>query len=246
MFKARLYGFGVRSLDKVFPDVSAEVSLRYIPVASFLHKKKADSVLEVGSGATGITPYYKHAVTAVDPVLSEGYVPLITALEGSAQALPVKDSSFDAVISLDMLEHIPVADRAKTINEMVRTSRRLVVLGVPSGKTSEQQDLWVDSYYREIRHEPYHFILEHVELGLPTDELLQQWADESLRAHGKTGRVTIVHNTNLRVRRWLMWIWIRAELSGGFYFKLTNLLVPILRFANFGACYRSILYIEMD
>lgn len=50
---------------------------------------------------------------------------------GSATDLPFPDRSFDAVVSLEMLEHLPAATLYPVAREMERTARRWILLGVP-------------------------------------------------------------------------------------------------------------------
>jgi hypothetical protein len=245
-FLLKVYARGTRFLNHWFEDSSPEVAIRYLPVANILKRENITNIAEIGSGATGITPYLKKQVTAVDPVLSESYAELIKPVAGSALALPFKDNEFEAVISLDMLEHIAPGDREQAIKEMFRVASRLVIVGVPSNLTSEEQDKKVDALYKEVHGEPYHFLREHLSNGLPTDEQLKKWAATSLSTYGKAANVELIKNTNLKIRFQLMKSWIKAERTNGFFFKLSNILIPLLRFTNFGTCYRTIMVAKIE
>ncbi|PSD43537.1 hypothetical protein C7E23_18095, partial [Elizabethkingia anophelis] len=57
-------------------------------------------------------------------------LPHLKAL-ADATALPFPEQGFDAVVSLDVLEHIPAPLRAKAATEMARVAGRAVIVGFP-------------------------------------------------------------------------------------------------------------------
>ncbi len=70
-----------------------------------------------------------HRVADIQAV-SDGGFPNLTARLEDATELSFPDSSFDAVTALEVLEHIPDAQRA--VSEAVRVARRFVIASVPS------------------------------------------------------------------------------------------------------------------
>ncbi|MBI4990704.1 methyltransferase domain-containing protein [Candidatus Gottesmanbacteria bacterium] len=81
-----------------------EVALRYMPIVSEIKKLDEEiSILEVGSGGLGITPYLRKKMTGVDVEFKPPFHPLLHKIEALATKLPFKDGSFDVVISIDML-----------------------------------------------------------------------------------------------------------------------------------------------
>ena len=88
--------------------------------------------------------------------------------------LPVEDDSFDLVTSVDVLEHIPPADRAAFIGELVRAANRRVVLCCPFGSPEHQAgEAQLLDWYERVTGEHHQWLSEHVQNGLPTDDELR-------------------------------------------------------------------------
>lgn len=133
------------------------------------------SVLEVGCGEGIVLGYLAErlprarvdGVELFAPALDRARArsPGATLVRGDACALPVRSRSYDLVVCLEVLEHLPDPDRA--LREVARVSRRACLLSVP--------------------HEPF-FRLgnllrgRHVgRLGNPSDHL-QHWGARQFRA----------------------------------------------------------------
>src|SRR6185437_3013248 len=85
-----------------------------------------------------------------------------------AGALPFEDARFDVVICMDVLEHVPPADRRALLDELARVSRRFVLLAAPfatSGVADADRLLFAAI---EARHRYAHaFLREHLTHGHP-------------------------------------------------------------------------------
>lgn len=113
-------------------------------VLGILHSMHPASLLDVGSGRGAflwplLDAFPSLMVTAVDllafrvadlQAVHEGGVTSLVALQGDATALPFADRSFDVVTLLEVLEHIPDAERA--LAEVCRVAGRFVILSVPA------------------------------------------------------------------------------------------------------------------
>lgn len=64
----------------------------------------------------------------IDPALNPDHV-------GSATAMPFADAAFDVVCAFQMLEHLPYEESLQAFAEMVRVSRRHVVISLPDART---------------------------------------------------------------------------------------------------------------
>ncbi|XQA65695.1 class I SAM-dependent methyltransferase [Xanthomonas sacchari] len=90
-----------------------------------------------------------------------------------ATDLPFVEGEFDAVVSLDVLEHIPASLRKKAVAEMARVSSRVVVVGFPPNRPWVQAaEVDANDRWRELFGEDYVWLQEHKEFGLvDTDEV---------------------------------------------------------------------------
>ncbi|MHB8859223.1 MAG: class I SAM-dependent methyltransferase [Thermoleophilia bacterium] len=236
----------VESLMRRYPGQSTEVALRYLPVVRILRNAGASRVLEVGSGDLGLAPYSSHfELTGLDLSFDEEN-PDMRQITGSAARLPFEDREFDAVVSVDALEHIPKKDREPAVTEMLRCAHRLVVIAVPYGAGARAQDRYLDERYRRVRGEDFPFLKEHLEGGLPEAEDLERVIVRCLRGMGRSGGVVLHRNSNLWIRSLLMKGWISRNR---FYYNLAVLgLMPfagILSRMNWGRCYRIIAEVDI-
>lgn len=77
------------------------------------------------------------------------------------------DDSYDAVISLDVLEHIPEDRRIAAVEEMARVSRCAVVIGCPlDAPWVREAEEDANGFWRELFDEDYEWLAEHKEFGL--------------------------------------------------------------------------------
>ena len=237
-----------RFFDKLFWRQHPETALRYFPVASQIKKLKLEKskILEIGSGSLGIVPYLKTKIDGLDVDFSGPQTSLLNKIKSSAQQLPFRKNSYDVVISVDVLEHLPKEIREKAIYEMLRVAKKLIVIVVPTGKLSEAQDHYLQAHAKKILNSSNQFLDEHVRYGLPTTENILVAIDKSLRKLGKQAKIKSSPNLNLQVRNILMRTWItKNRLIYYLYMKGYLIILPLLKLANFGNCYRTVFVIEL-
>jgi len=93
-----------------------------------------NSILDVGCGGgvfvNGAKAVIK-SIVAVDRSRSAlNYIEVPCAL-GDISHLPFKDSSFDLVTCLEVLEHIPLANYSLALSELSRISKKYIIITVP-------------------------------------------------------------------------------------------------------------------
>lgn len=234
--------------DKFFWGQHPDSALRYAPVVSTLKNKKLENskILEIGPGSLGIVPYLRRNIDGIDIDFSGPQTKLLNKIKGSAAKLPFRRNSYDVIISVDVLEHLKDTDRELAISEMLRAAKKLAIIVVPISELSQQQDRELKDRWERIFKEPNQFLREHVENGLPKAEDILVTIDKSARSLGKKVKVKSFPNLNLTVRKILMLTWItKNQLIYYLYLKGYLLLLPILRLANFGNCYRRVFVIEL-
>lgn len=98
-----------------------------------VQKLKPERVLEIGVGPglfKTIAATFGILVETLDfdPDLQPDYV-------GSATEMPFSDAAYDVVCAFQMLEHLPYEASLQAFREMVRVSRRYVVISLPNARS---------------------------------------------------------------------------------------------------------------
>ena len=225
---------------------NADEALRYLPIADFILNDtlKSPRILEVGSGVKGITPYVPFNITGVDVVFQGEVANNLDPVCHSGDKLPFADESYDYVISVDMLEHVPQAKRPEVIAELLRVAKKRVFLAVPCGPLSEKHDRVLDELYLRTKGERYHFFREHVENGLPEREELKACIASSAAALGITADTLVLGNVNLKIRTFFMHFWITSR-TPKVYAWISPFVCILRRYLNYGDCYRQIFIVNI-
>lgn len=220
-----------------------KVALRYLPVVKLIKQSKIDSpkILEIGSGPLGIAPYLQKEITAVDLDFSGPHTSLLTKVKSSALSLPFKKQSFDVVIMMDVLEHLPYEKREKAIREAVRVCKQLLVIGSPCGKQSEAEDLYLSNYYQQIHDQLFPFYQEHLKYHLPSKSWINDTIIKTVEKLKRKMIIKIQGNINLKLHRILMKGWITKNIIIDIIFRKTLLLfIPIMMRMNQEPSYRKL------
>jgi hypothetical protein len=233
-------------IDARYPSWNLDAALRYLPVAQHLNRSGAEQVLDVGSGGVGLSLYWGRPTIALDVSLPEAVQgSLIRPALGTATALPFRDRSIEVVVSCDVLEHIPRADRAEALSEMVRVARSQIVLAAPCGRLAQDAEEEVAQIYREKTGEDHLWLREHLLHGLPDAAELEAEIRSLAEEGGRQAHIRVQKNTNLRIWRFLF----RQYFGGGprkgrliRYYMLS--LMPLLRRIHWGETYRKIFFVQ--
>lgn len=224
-----------------------EVALRYLAIVEDIKKLGNNiNILEVGSGGLGIVPYLKRKVTGVDRKFEPPFHPLLKKIKASSAKLPFAYSSYDLIVSVDMLEHLKKEDRKKAISEMIRVAKKKVFIGVPTGKKSLEQDKMLDEYYQKRFGHRFIFLEEQITFGLPEKGEIHDLIKIAGIDHRKDLRIKIIGNENLQLREFLMKGWMTNNFfTDAFYRKIMLLFVPIMRYCNYEPTYRQIFFVDI-
>lgn len=167
--------------------------LRYEPVVELCTATHGSRLLEVGSGAHGISRYLGNgwSLTACDIAFDDygaedsGAIdPRVDRVVGSVLDLPFADGAFDVVVALDLLEHLPSAHRPLALSELRRVTATRLIAGCPAGAAALVADQRLASFYDRILRRPRpQWLEEHLDNGFPDPAELQAAArqtDESV------------------------------------------------------------------
>lgn len=224
---------------------NADTVIRYAPIVDEILGSglASPSILEIGSGTRGIALYLPFRVTGVDVRFDGDVHPNLGPVCQSGTDIPFGDGSFDYVVSVDMLEHVPPENRREVVHEMIRVARRKVFLAVPCGTPAEQQDRMLNDIYFKSRGTYYRYLQEHVLHGLPGVEEIRSMILDAAGSR-KTVAVTAVRNFNLRLRCVLMRLWAK-EMYYVPYLLSSLCLCLIKSRVSYGNCYRHIFKIDV-
>lgn len=231
-------------INKKYPDWDLTIALRYMPIVDDLKKRhqKEETILEMGSEITGITPYLKKKVTGVD--IDFDYSKKnewLTPIKIKGVELPFKDKSFDYVLSVDMLEHVPPQLRQKAVAEMIRVTRKKMYLTFPCGKESVKVDKHLNDYFVKKKGGQFQYLKEHLELGLPDAKEVEQ----QMRAESNC-KVQVIGNTNITLWKWLLKMGIAGNKFESSLYRRLLLLLPLLKHFNYGTTYRKLFILERE
>lgn len=102
----------------------------YFHQLRYIHQYSPQTVLEIGVGDAVVGSFLKQntqiAYTSVD--IAEDLHPDIVA---PVQKIPVGDKSYDVSCAFEVLEHIPFDQFESAVKEMVRVSKKAVLISVP-------------------------------------------------------------------------------------------------------------------
>jgi hypothetical protein len=159
----------------LLPEMGYERYVRLAGLAGEINRDFADgfSLLDIGGEDAAMRQF-------VPGALYEAYSGFITR----ATPAPQPDASYDVVVAADVLEHVPAAERAFFLRELVRVARRRVVFSFPQPAAAPHEAFLLTLL-------PNHrWLAEHRDCGLPVPAEV----DATLAALGVAWRVAPNHN----------------------------------------------------
>lgn len=104
--------------------------------------------------------------------------------------LPFRNNEFEAVVSVDTMEHISPSDRISWLNELFRVAKRKVIVVAPfrSAEHEVYENELITNYQKRGLEIPG-YLLEHSEFGLPDMDLV-----ERIKKRYKSAKIVFVGN----------------------------------------------------
>jgi len=154
-------------MDAAFPDATADAPA---------------TVLDVGSGSSTLSRDFlgdRFRVTRSDVVVDTAAGADIVILQ-PGQPLPFEARAFDAVIAMDVLEHVRPAEREPFVRECLRVARDACVLAAPAASPAIEEAEARVYRVHQARLGTHAYFEEHSTYGLPAAEDVGRW----IRAEG--------------------------------------------------------------
>src|SRR5215208_1722042 len=228
--------------------VTLDTALRYgavIDLVRPLYRPGID-ILEVGSGSGGVTDFLAVPVVGVDSAFertADRATAHLTPVEAQADALPFDDASFDVVLSVEMLEHIPAGRRDAVLSELFRVVRPggRVVVTFPADAAAARLDRELNDRFRRRYGTDHPWVAEHIREGVPSTvevvarirRLIGERGAVRVRKHDPA-RSWLLHQSLYSAHRWY-----RPALLAGLHSRAgATLLFRALRHARGAAYYR--------
>ena len=161
-------------------------SQRYSHVASLLDRMLRSfpgpiRILEVGCNILDLLPQFldpqRVQVTGCD--VEQFRTDPNFVLIKRDQPLPFASGSFDAVVALEVLEHIALRDRPSFLADCLRVARHGAIFTCPNGcPRVVEAERCAAAAYRDRHGVEHPYLSEHVDFGLPTEkEIREQLAE---------------------------------------------------------------------
>jgi len=238
------------SLNEKYPEWDVSVALRYLGIVKDIRKnfKNKVKILDVGSGGFGLCVYIKgkYDITGTDIETGGKIFKNTKVIKASADKLPFKDSSYDIITSVDMMEHLPEKIRKKAVFEMVRVAEQKIYLAFPRGKMSALIDRFIRRYYKFTHKRELDFLNEHIRYQLPKERETEVFFNEAASKYKKKIVVNKKGNTNI-----FLWLFLlimgfsQVKILTSIYHKLLFFL-PILDNVHFFPTYRVVYEVNLE
>lgn len=233
----------------IFKNLSTDIAFRYYPVLDLIRKNHFNDlkILEFGSGDYGIAPFLKRKIVGLDINFSSQKYDLLEKFEYGGSIFPFSNNQFDLTLSVDSFEHIIPSERQMIVDEILRVTKKAVILMIPCGALSSNADKNLKKFFYKKNGRSDRFLDEHITNGLPE----KSEVFKMIRAGAeKNGKEVIFMKSRKMLNLKIRFFFMKCMMSNNFLLKIIYylflILLPFRKFLNFGACYREIFLIELD
>ncbi len=160
-------------------------------------------------------------------------------IRADCQFLPFRSRVFDAVTSIDVLDHLPKGKRLPVLYELLRVSRRFVAIAAPfdSEDVRRAEDTLYDYVVNVLRREDEN-LREHAMYGLPNLNELRNFLDSQKLVH--------LEFSNGFLSSWLPMQMLNFRISSPEVYQRVNQLYnfAFYQYDNLEPSYRKIILID--
>lgn len=137
---------------------------------TFLVPNCKDKVLDVG-GTKLMNKFLPDSVVTSLNIDNTGDI------QYEGETFPFPDQSFNAVVSLDTLEHIQRDERSEFLQECLRVAKNCIIVAAPYGtKGHNRSEIFLLQMLRQVNH-PNRWLEEHVKNGLPSSSEISTYVE---------------------------------------------------------------------
>lgn len=148
--------------------------VRYAPIIALMERTRPRRVLELGPGSQGLGKFLAWRFVGAERDFTD-YTGVarrpsrwMLPVRAAAAALPFAADTFDLVVMLDVLEHVPTDARAGIARECIRVACGTVAIGFPSGTLAEAHDREYDRWLAGQGLPRPDWLAEHLERPFPS------------------------------------------------------------------------------
>jgi len=205
-------------------------------------------IIEIGSNCQGIGYYLRMKITGIDLSCNQedimSYGKYLDFHQCDATALNFDDNSFDIAISVDMLEHLNQEQRKNAIKEMIRVSKKWVILALPFSGQTETYEERLNQLFKKRYGKGNPALEEHRKNGLPDfAEFINIIRNEAAKAKYD---VNIKVLSNLNLKWWYIAQYIETIPVIPYVHRiLLPLVKPIFKIMNQEPTYRKIIILNL-
>ena len=137
------------------------------------------TLLDIGSGPIPLTEaFVSRRFDIVRADVSQFDDPSIVLLH-PGEPLPFEDAAFDVAVAIEVLEHVPPAQRPSLIRELQRVSRQATIVCCPIDTPEVvEAERRFSAWAKAVSGRDVDFLVEHREHGLPDAAEVVSWFSE--------------------------------------------------------------------
>lgn len=141
--------------------------------------KTVANILDVGGGSKYFyqslsldkLPY---KLTVIDILPPEVKNPAYKYVQGDATKMIFKDNNFEAVVSMDVLEHIPDDKKVSFIRECYRVAKDLIIIAGPfDTPETDQAERMANDFFRSMHGRDHPWLIEHFQQNKPKRSMIE-------------------------------------------------------------------------
>lgn len=222
---------------------------RNVDVARILRELTAHDarILDAGCGEYGLAAFMPAAnITGADILPTGSVDPRLNYVHGSIVDLPFENGSFDAAVSVDVLEHLPENLRSYAIRQLVRVTRKAIVITFPDGERARTIDADFERELRSRQMPRPDWLVEHLAHRYPETVETTAEIDVAARDTGRAVRIRVDYSEHASVSRFLRWAAARSKYIYVPANLLSGAFLPAMPKPSAKNAYRAIVVAEFD